>query len=191
MPCGQKTSFRGLKTFTWEDPLLQLRCGWCFWYSWEGPMGKIQSLAGGHVRGPPVKSVRVGESWSWSPFSTTFPSPLEWLVFNDFSRLMAYDLLAPHFIKITSPFLFTTFSIASGKRSQVQQRGIDGTRAIILGLMEGMDCPPEQPLLIVDVLPSRQCWSQIQFVFNVVHPVIVSSWHGPPLVFKCSKYRYV
>lgn len=78
-------------------------------------------------------------------------------MFNVFSRLMSYELLGPHFIRITSPFLFTTFSIASGKRSQVPQRGVDGTKAIILGLIESMECPTEQPLLIVDVLPSRQC----------------------------------
>ena len=158
--------------------MLQLRCGGYFRFSWQDPVGEIQSLTGGPVRGPKVPSVRVGEPRSWSPFSTTFPSSLEWLnMFNVFSRLMAYDLLGPHFIKFTDPFLFTTFSIASGKRSQVQQKGVDGTKAIILGLIDGMECPTEQPLLIVDVLPSRQCWSQMEFVFKVVHPVLVSMDH--------------
>lgn len=38
---------------------------------------------------------------------------------------------------------------------KVQQRGIPGTRSIIEALVDGMDLPDKQPLLVVDVLPSR------------------------------------
>ena len=43
--------------------------------------------------------------------------------------------------------------------SKVQQRGLDATGGIITRLLEGLDCPPGQKLLLVDVLPSR--WGSI------------------------------
>ena len=37
----------------------------------------------------------------------------------------------------------------------MQQRGVAGCRAILDGLLEGMDIQENQPLLIVDAMPNR------------------------------------
>lgn len=39
---------------------------------------------------------------------------------------------------------------------QVQQRGVGATKAILLQLLEGMNEQEAQPVLIIDMFPSRQ-----------------------------------
>lgn len=53
-----------------------------------------------------------------------------------------------------------TMMSAMNYHSEVQQRGVAATTTIILELLEGMDLSPETPLLIVDLVPSRQGSSQ-------------------------------
>lgn len=44
---------------------------------------------------------------------------------------------------------------------QVQQRGIPATQSIISEILQGVDTVPNQPVLIVDLLPTRQGWDTL------------------------------
>lgn len=39
--------------------------------------------------------------------------------------------------------------------SQVQQRGIEGTKQILVKLMEGVDCAPDSKIFVFDLVPNR------------------------------------
>ena len=42
------------------------------------------------------------------------------------------------------------------KPPKVQQRGVEATRGIIVRMLEGLDCPEKQKILVVDMLPNRR-----------------------------------
>ena len=70
---------------------------------------------------------------------------------------------------------------------QVQQRGVGATKNILLQLLEGMNEVEGQPVLVVDMFPSRQCvqndyFVSICFIKNDSHSygIIICFWKKPP-----------
>ena len=114
---------------------------------------KVQSIAGGHQHNPQKPSWGFDQPWPWKTTGASLACVLAvWPQQHSFWSEKGAT-------KYPNNILFLSFfnlSSQTNQNSQVQQRGVDGTKTILEELLSEVDKVPRQPVLVVDVLPSRQ-----------------------------------